>query len=615
MISFWFAVALAALEWKTAALRTLVFWLSLVLERASAPKIDVPAPIVQIDSAPAAEPLTPWSAGPDKIQCYEKATNRPIGFVQPLTPAQVKEVVARARVAQRSWANTSFRERRRVLFALLNYVVDNHRVLCETCAVECGKTLLDGTFGEILTTCEKLMWTILHGEDALAEESRSVGLITLHKKALLRYVPFGVISAIVSWNYPLHNIIGPMISALFAGNAFVGKVSEYSSFYATTYYEKIVQDALVKCGHSPDLVRFIAGFPDAGAALIEASDKLTFIGSPAVGKKVMEKASQTLTPVVLELGGKDPAIVCDDADLDRVMPILMRGTFQNCGQNCVGLERVVAQESIHDRIVERAAAQLRRMSQGATRVGPGGDDAVHCMGAMTMGPRECARIQALVDESVRAGARLVTGGDWTPAKGTFYPPTIIVDVRPGMAVAEHEVFGPIMAVMKFTTDDQAVEMVNSCPYGLGSNVFSDNAERALRIGRRLQTGMCNINDFAINYLCQSLPFGGVKISGFDRFAGVEGLRGCCVLRAETQDRFPGVRTHVPPALDYPLTKWSQRFSESLVRVLYGSVFRMVPAVLQLLSVEASAKAETASAAPAAAATASARSASADRKTQ
>lgn len=589
----WFYVALIFFEWKFAVFRTLLFWITLIFERMSAPKIDVKPPQVKFDSQPAAEQLTPQSAGAGKIQCYEKGTNKPIGTVPATTPAEVKEIVGRAREAQKAWAQTSFRERRRVLYSILNYVVENHRLLCETCSVECGKTLLDGTFGEIITTCEKLSWTILEGESALADEHRNVGLITVHKKAILRYVPFGVISAIVSWNYPFHNIIGPMISALFAGNAFVGKVSEFSSFYATQYYEKIVQDALVKAGYSADLVRFLAGYPDAGAALIECTDKVTFIGSPAVGKLVMEKASKTLTPVVLELGGKDPAVICDDADLARVMPILMRGTFQNCGQNCVGVERVIAQERVYESIISQSLAYVTQMDQGATPIQDA--DKVCSLGAMTMGAKECERIQKLVDATVAEGARLVAGGNWTPAKGTFYPATILADVRPGMPIAEHEVFGPIMVLMKFVTDDQAVEIVNNCPYGLGSNVFSDNADRALRIGRRLHTGMCNINDFAINYLCQSLPFGGVKISGFDRFAGLEGLRGCCVARAETQDRFPGVHTSVPAIVDYPLTKWAQPFSEGLVRVLYDNLFRMIPNVMNLMKIQTDAAGDIAAA--------------------
>jgi acyl-CoA reductase-like NAD-dependent aldehyde dehydrogenase len=336
-------------------------------------------------------------------------------------------------------------------------------------------------------------------------------------------------------------------------------------------------------GHSADLVRFIAGYLETGSALIDMCDKITFIGSPAVGKLVQRQCSNTLKPVVLELGGKDPAIICEDVDLERAMPILMRGTYQNCGQNCVGVERVLVQEKIYDKILQRSIDYVKKMDQGPTPIGD--SEKVCSLGAMTMGPKECERIQKLVDDTVAAGAKLHIGGNWKPEMGTFYPPTIIGDVKPGMPIAEHEVFGPIMCLMKFVTDDQAVEMVNNCPYGLGSNVFSDNAERALKIGRRLETGMCNINDFAINYLCQSLPFGGIKISGFDRFAGVEGLRGCCIARAETQDRFPKVHTAVPPIVDYPLTKWSEPFGEALVRVLYGSLFSMIGNVLGLIKLQ------------------------------
>lgn len=583
----WFYVALALFEWHFRFFRTGIYWCMLVIERMQAPKLTaetVPPPSTTVTTQPAPQPLTPGSAGDGKIQCYEKSTNKPLGVVHANTPEDIKAIVAKARAAQPAWAKTTFKERRRVLLTLLDYVIENHKLICETSAVECGKTLLDGTLGEILTTCEKIQWTILHGEDALADEVRETGLITIYKQPLVRYLPFGVIGAIVSWNYPFHNIVGPMISALFAGNAFVGKVSEFASFFSTTFYEKIVQEALVKCGHSPDLVRFVAGFPDAGAALTDAVDKVTFIGSPQVGKLVQAQAAKTLTPVVLELGGKDPAIVCDDADLDKVLPILMRGTFQNCGQNCVGLERIVAHEVVYDQILFYVHEKVKNLTQGPTPVGAESQKKVFDLGAMTMGVRECERIQKLVEATVARGARLVCGGNWTIERGSFYPPTILADVRPGMPIAEHEVFGPVFVMMKFVTDAGAIEMVNSCNYGLGANVFSKNTARASAIGAQLHTGMLNINDFAINYLCQSLPFGGCKWSGHDRFAGREGLRGCCITRAETRDRFPGVSTEVPPILQYPIQINSFEFGDALIRVLYAPLTSFIGNVLKIIEV-------------------------------
>ncbi|CUF84277.1 aldehyde dehydrogenase, putative [Bodo saltans] len=543
------------------------------IERYTAPTIKVEAPKTRFDAAPSATQLTPQSAGAGQIQCFDKGTNAPLGLVRAIPTDEVKAIVARARVAQEKWAKTSFSTRRKLMFSLLDYVIANQRLICETASVECGKTMMDGTLGEILTTLEKLRWTAAHGEDVLQEEVRDVGLITMHKRAAVNYVPFGVIGAIVSWNYPFHNIYGPMISALFAGNAFVGKVSEYSSYYAK-FYESIVREGLKQLGQSPDLVTFLTGFAETGEALVSSADKITFIGSPGVGKLVMRKASETLTPVVLELGGKDPAIILEDADLEQVIPIVMRGTYQNCGQNCVGLERILVHASIHDKLVNILVEKVKKLTQGAASTG-----SVKDLGAMTMGPASVKKIQKLVDESVASGAKVLVGGKATTDQ--FFPPTIMVNVTSKTPIAVEEVFGPILVVMKFSSDEEAIHLVNDCPYGLGSSVFSANTARAKSIADRLKTGMVNVNDFGINYLCQSLPFGGVKVSGFDRFAGREGLRGNCVVRASTTDRIPGVKTVIPPILQYPIQESAFVFMENLVRVLYGTTLQFVTSAVSL----------------------------------
>ncbi|KAG5496743.1 hypothetical protein JIQ42_03576 [Leishmania sp. Namibia] len=559
---------------------TIFKWLwacvSQTLDRYAAPTIQVPLPEVKFAAAPAAELLNPRSAGEGRIQCYDKGTNAPIGTVKAFTPTEVREVVEKARRAQHVWALTPFSTRRKLLFALMDYILAHQEFICQTTCVECGKTMMDGTLGEMLTTFEKLRWTAAHGEEVLQEEVRDVGLMTIHKRASVRYVPFGVIGAIVSWNYPFHNIYGPMISALFAGNAFVGKVSEYSSYYAS-YYESIVKDGLRQLGYSPDLVSFLTGFAETGEAVVSSVDKLTFIGSPAVGKIIMRNAAATLTPVVLELGGKDPAIICEDADLEQVVPVVMRGNFQNCGQNCVGLERILVQEKIHDQFVLEVTRQARALTQGPASQGQ------YDLGAMTMGKAAILRIQQLVDDTVKAGATLVCGGKATSEQ--FYPATILTNVTPDMPIAQEEVFGPVMVILKFTTDQEAVTMVNACAYGLGSSVFSADIPRAQAIADRIRTGMVNINDFGINYLCQSLPFGGVKISGFDRFAGREGLRGNCIVRASTTDRIPGVKTTIPPILQYPISPAAFAFMETIAQVIYGRLPHMATSVVKLLTIK------------------------------
>lgn len=561
-----FFVFIALLEWKLGFIRFVLHMLRLTVERYSAPRINVPLPERVFESKPDPEPLFP-QAGPEGfIQCYDKGTNTRIGVVRATPPEEVRRIVREARVAQETWALTSFSTRRKLMYALLDYVLDHQKEICETACVECGKTMMDGALGEMLTTMEKLRWTAEQGEEVLKEEVRDVGLMTIHKRASVTYQPFGVIGAIVSWNYPFHNIFGPMISALFSGNAFVGKVSEYSSYYAK-YYESIVRNGLQQLGYSPNLVNFITGFAETGAELLRNVDKLVFIGSPQIGKVIMRNAAETLTPVVLELGGKDPAVILDDADLNQVIPIVMRGNFQNCGQNCVGLERIVVHETLHDKLVNEIVRQVKQLSQGAA------SEKLYDLGAMTMGKAAIPKIQKLIEDSVASGAKLLCGGK--AINSSFFPPTVITNVTASTPIAQEEVFGPVLVVMKFKTDKEAIELVNSCPYGLGSSVFSENIARAQAVGKQLRTGMYNINDFGINYLCQSLPFGGVKISGFDRFAGREGLRGNCIVRASTTDRIPGVKTVIPPILQYPISAAAFEFMTNLSYVIYGRLPSMI----------------------------------------
>lgn len=286
--------------------------------------------------------------------------------------------MTKAKEAQKLYSQTSFDQRRALLKTILAWVVDNQDKICALASRDSGKTVIDGSFGEILTTCEKLRWTISNGEQALAPEYRSPGMIMSHKVPRVEYHPVGVMGCIVSWNYPFHNVMGPVISALMAGNASVIKCSEHVA-WSTSFWQSVFDAALEIHGFDKNIVRLVNGWADAGAALVETADKITFIGSPEVGKLVMKHASATLTPVILELGGKDVAVVFDDADYDQVVQVSLRGTFQNAGQNCAGLERLVVQAGIYDKFVsdmEKRVADLR--------VGPPlGKEQVD-MGAMTM---------------------------------------------------------------------------------------------------------------------------------------------------------------------------------------------------------------------------------------
>ncbi|KAL6785877.1 ALDH22 [Auxenochlorella protothecoides x Auxenochlorella symbiontica] len=522
---------------------------------------DIPALDVRLEDA--VRDLPRKASSSHQIRCYDPATLEEFGYAHAMSAAEVRDIIAKTRLASKDWKKSSFAQRRMLLKILLKFTVENQADICRVSALDSGKPLVDASFGEVLGTCEKIWWLVAEGERYLRPERRSSGYMMFYKKARVEYHPVGVVGTIVPWNYPFHNILNPLTAAVFAGNGIVIKVSEHATWSALVY-QRVIDAALAAAGAPPDLVRIVTGFGEAGGALVTGGvDKLIFVGSTAIGHKVLEAAATTLTPVVLELGGKDAFIVLEDADLATVTATALRGAFQSCGQNCAGAERFIVAERLFEEFVQRCVAVAGKLRQGPAA----GEDVVDC-GSMCM-PGQAEKVQELVDDAVAQGAKVLIGGR-LPAtgKGHFYPPTIITGVARGMRIWEEEVFGPVMSVVTFRSDAEAVALANDCPFGLGSAVFSRDVARARRLGAQLEAGMTSINDFATTYMCQSLPFGGVKHSGFDRFAGVEGLRGLCVPKAVAEDMWP-FSTAIPPLLQYPVSDRAFEFCSALVWMFYA----------------------------------------------
>jgi len=366
----------------------------------------------------------------------------------------------------------------------------------------------------------------------------------------------------------------------------VGKVSEHASWSAN-YFGKIVKQALEANGHNPDLVATVTGMAEAGVALVKDTlvDKIIFTGSTPIGRKVMESAVENLTPVILELGGKDAMVFRHDCDLKEILPFVMRGCFQNAGQNCVGVERVLVYESLHDEFVKQVVPKVRAIRQGVPLAACGADGKVDC-GSMIM-PHQMDIVQALVDDAVKKGATLHCGGKKNPnVDGQFFEPTVLSGVTPEMDIFNQEVFGPVMTIIKVPkdSDEECVKLVNQCDFGLGSSIFTADAKQGLKVGRQFRTGMLTVNDYASNYLVQSLPFGGCKESGFGRFAGIEGLRALCLERSIAVDRIPFVKTSIPTPIDYPIDQVKgYPFTESLIQLFYNeSIFGKIKGIFGLI---------------------------------
>lgn len=514
-------------------------------------------------------------ADPSRIQCYCPATGQFLDSIPAATRYEMDTVIEKAHKAQEKWAQTTFSQRRKVLNTIRKFVNDHQEEIARVACRDSGKTMLDASLGEILVTLEKLNWTIKHGEKALRPSQRPgpSNILLSYKTAEIRYEPLGVVSSMVSWNYPLHNLMGPVISALFTGNGIVVKCSE-SVVWSSQYFIKIAKTALKVNGHDPDLVEIICCWPEDADYLTShpGIDHITFIGSRPVAEKVVIAAAEPMTPVVVELGGKDPFIVLDDAsNVNNIASYILRGTFQSSGQNCIGIERVIALPTMYEKLVPILSERIAQIRLGSSIDQQDNID----MGASITDLRFKA-LEDLIKTAVKQGAKLVHGGSQyihpRYPQGHYFTPTMLIDVTEDMDIAQQEVFGPVLLIFKARNADHAIRIANSTQYGLGASVFGNAYSKDIeKVINGVKSGNVSVNDFAFYYLCQ-LPFGGVKGSGYGKFNGVEGLRGLCLAKSICRDKYPLIiNSVIPSAMDYPIpdTKRAWKMSSAINAVGYG----------------------------------------------
>ncbi|PCH34198.1 meiotic sister-chromatid recombination aldehyde dehydrogenase [Wolfiporia cocos MD-104 SS10] len=528
------------------------------------------------------EELRPHFMDPDRryITAYDPATSFHLGTFLADSALEIGMKVRAAQDAQRAWRHTAFRDRRRVIRSLNKWLVDNQEACARVACRDSGKTLVDAAFGEVMATCSKLTWLIKHGERYLRPEPRSTNFLLFYKKGYVVYEPLGVVAAITSWNYPLHNAWSPIVASLFAGNAVVLKCSE-QVVWSTTWFVNAIKECLRACGHSPELVQLVCCYPEDADALTKspAIKHITFIGSEHVGRQIAMAATENLTPVTLELGGKDAAIIMPHTNLRQYLSLWLRAIFQNAGQNCIGLERLIVHASQHDELFALLSGRAQQLRLGSALASPqdGFVPAVD-VGAM-ISPARVAATDALVQLAHDADLPIEGGEPHAHPyleHGAYFRPTVIGDVDPESEIAQRELFAPVVVLIKYDTIAEAVEIANGTRYGLGASVFGPDQEKCVQVARQLECGMVSINDFGVCYVSQDLPFGGTKKSGYGRFGGPEGLRSLTNPKAIMVDRFAWLmQTTIPPQLDYPIqsvtTSW--QFLSGLTGFTYGDSWR------------------------------------------
>src|SRR5215218_2483568 len=452
--------------------------------------------------------------GPQTIEVENPATGEAVASVPVVAPDQVPELARRARAAQPAWEALGFEGRALILKRCQSWMSENSERVIDTIISETGKTYEDALTAEVSYALGAFDFWAKNAGDYLAEERvKTASPLAKGRKLVVRYAPVGLVGIIGPWNYPLTNSFGDSIPALAAGNAVLLKPSEVTPLTA-----QLMADALRECGLPEDVLLIATGDGTTGAAVIDAVDMVMFTGSTRTGKKVMERAAQTLTPVSLELGGKDPMIVLADADLERATAAAAYYSMQNGGQTCISVERVYVEAPVYDAFVDGLTRKVASLRQGVSSGSASVD-----IGAVTFGP-QLDVVDRHVQEARAQGARALTGGAGREGNGRFYEPTVLVDVDHTMAAMTEETFGPVVPVMKVADADEAVRLANDSEYGLAASVWTKDARRGEAIARRIEAGAVCVNDAQLNYLALELPMGGWKASGLGSRHGAGGIR-------------------------------------------------------------------------------------------
>jgi succinate-semialdehyde dehydrogenase / glutarate-semialdehyde dehydrogenase len=476
------------------------------------------------------------------------ATGAEVGRFPIATGDDVRAAVRRAREAAAWWAQLGFDGRRQRLLAWGSLLANRVQEVAERINAEGGKPVAEAIV-ETMAALDHISWAARHARATLKLRKVRSTLVLAEHAAYLEYQPYGVIGVIGPWNYPIFTPMGSIAYALAAGNAVVFKPSEYTpavgQLYVDAFAEAVPEQPVLQVVHGPG---------ETGAELVRAGvDKVAFTGSTATGRKIMAACADSLTPVLLECGGKDALIVDADADLDAAASAATWGGLTNAGQTCIGIERIYVVDTVHDAFVTKLVAKARALTVGAE---PGAD-----IGPITV-PAQVDTIQRHIDDALARGGRAVLGGPDAVAP-PFVHPTILVDVPESSAAVREETFGPTLTIRRVATADEAVELANGTGYGLGGAVFGKRD--AMRIARRLRSGMTSINATLTFAGMSSLPFGGVGDSGFGRIHGEDGLREFTRPKAITKRRARSVL----PVMSFERTPKQVEMLKSVIRLRYG----------------------------------------------
>ncbi len=457
---------------------------------------------------------TETGVAPREIVSRDPATGETLGRFDCGSTADVRAAALFARNAQPEWNQAGVRRRVHVIRRFMRLLHERKAEVAQLITRESGKPYVESLLTDVLVTLETARFCCESAYSFLRPEPVPHGNLVMKAKSghILRE-PYGVVGVIAPWNYPFSIPAGEALAALVTGNAVVLKPSEYTPLTALE-----LRALLVEAGVPENVFRVVIGDGSTGAALVEASlDKLFFTGSVATGRRVAQTAASRLMPVVLELGGKDPMLVLDDANLDVASSAAVWAANVNAGQTCISVERCYVHRSRYEPFLELCLSKMQRL-----RVGSG------MLATTDVGPliheNQIRIVEEHVEDARARGARLLTGGIRLSDLGqNFYAPTLLANVDHSMRVMREETFGPVLPVMPFDSEDEAVRLANDSEFGLSASIWTRYAARGEELAARLQAGAVMINDSMSCYGIPEAPHGGVKASGLGRTHGRQGL--------------------------------------------------------------------------------------------
>lgn len=451
----------------------------------------------------------------ETIPSIDPATGQVTANFEKTSPLAVPQLMSRARAAQPSWGQRSIAERCALIAALQKKILEARDTLADTVVRESGKPRVEALFADVFVALDTAAHFARSGTDTLRSESvPHHSTAAKAKSGRIFYEPFGVLGIISSWNYPLAIPFSQIIAAVAAGNAVLCKTSDFTP-ECGALIEKLFRDA----GFPSDLVTILQGGGDVGQALIEARpDKVFFTGSVLTGKRVAEACARQLIPSVLELGGKDAMLVLRDADVDVASSAAVWGSYTNCGQVCLSVERLFVEQPVAEEFIRCCVEKTQKL-----RLGPGRDKDTD-VGPLIR-PQHLQRMSDLIADAVRGGAKVLCGGRPHPDLGpNFFEPTVLTGVNASMKLFQDETFGPIMAILVVSSAEEAVRLANDTEFALAASIWTKDTARGKSVARQLRAGTVMVNDLISGFAIAEAPHGGFGLSGWGRTHGTAGLR-------------------------------------------------------------------------------------------